>query len=106
MNTTDSDYAQQPTAFRSMREAPHLTDTLEEIIHDQRIWAANVRPELVEIFSEIVNNGAEHGMSDQGAHAHVRYIPNRRGYAVIADPGPGIRAAPAYNTQRPQPKTD
>ena len=109
MNTTDSDYALQPTAFHSMEEAQQLTETLEEIIQDHRMGAANVRPELVEIFSEIVNNAAEHGMSDQGAHAHVRFMPHRKGVAfdaVIVDSGPGIRGTLARNHQLTQPETD
>ena len=47
------------------------------------------------MFSEMVNNAAEHGMSDTGAHCHVRLMPHRRGLAldsVITDRGPGIRA--------------
>ena len=94
MNTTDSDYALEPTAFRSMGGAQQLTDALEEIIHDHRMGAANVRPELAEIFSEIVNNAAGHGISDKGAHAHVRFMPHRRVMAfdaVIVDSDPGIR---------------
>lgn len=71
--------------------------------------AANVRPELVEIFSEIVNNAAEHGMSDRGAHAHVRFMPHRKGLAfdaVIVDSGPGIRGTLARNHQLTNPETD
>ena len=107
MNTTDSDYALEPTAFHSMEEAQQLTDTLEEIIHDQRMGAANVRPELVEIFSEIVNNGAEHGMSEARAHTLTSAsCHNRKSVAfdaVIVDSGPGIRPAlwPCNHTANP-----
>ena len=45
-------------------------------------------------------------MTEAGAHAHVRYIPNWRGYAVIADSGPGIRPALACNIQIPLPEAD
>ena len=109
MNTTDSDYALEPTAFRSMGGAQQLTDALEEIIHDHRMGAANVRPELVEIFSEIVNNAAGHGMSDKGAHAHVRFMPHRRVMAfdaVIVDSDPGIRGTLARNPALPEIETD
>jgi anti-sigma regulatory factor (Ser/Thr protein kinase) len=71
--------------------------------------APNARPELVEIFSELVNNAAEHGMNPEGAQAHIRYMPHRRGYAfdaVIADPGPGIRSTLARNPALPRPETD
>ena len=49
------------------------------------------------MFSEMVNNAAEHGMSNNGAHCHVRLMPHRKGLAldsVIIDRGPGIRATP------------
>ena len=51
--------------------------------------------DLAALFSELVNNAAEHGMSEQGAQAHVRYMPHRRGWAydiVVVDSGQGIRA--------------
>ena len=88
-------YILEPSTFRSMREAQELTDLLEHRLADQNLGAASVRPELVETFSEIVNNAAEHGMSPGGAHAHVRLMPHRRGRAfdtVVADSGPGLRA--------------
>ena len=69
----------------------------------------SIRPELVETFSQLVNNAAEHGMTPQGAHAHVRHMPHRRGHAfdvVIADSGAGIRATLARNLVLPQPETD
>lgn len=88
-------YALEPATFRSMAEAQDLTDRLEKNLTDRDMGAANVRPEVVETFSEMVNNAAEHGMTADGAQAHVRYIPHRRGHAlemVVADTGPGIRA--------------
>ena len=88
-------YALEPTAFHSMREALELANGREENLQDRRLGASNLHAELVEIFSELVNNAAEHGMSEAGAHAHVRFMPHRSGSAhdvVIADEGPGIRA--------------
>ena len=67
--------------------------------------AANIRPLVVEIFSELVNSATEHGMSEADAHAHVRFMPHRRGKAfdaVIADPGPGIRATLSRNPELPE----
>ena len=84
-------------------------NTLEENLGQRSMGAANVRPELVEVFSELVNNAAEHGMTDDDAHAHVRYVPHRRGRAfdmVIADSGPGIRATLEENPEMPRPETD
>ena len=71
--------------------------------------AASVSPEVVELFSELVNNAAEHGMTAEGAHAHVRYMPHRKGQAfdvVVADSGIGIRIALAYNPRLKRPETD
>ena len=56
-----------------------MTDVLEENLRERRLGAASVRPEVVEIFSELVNNAAEHGMTEAGANAHVRFMPHRRG---------------------------
>ena len=109
MNTQDREYALEPTTFHSMREAQELADTLEQNLNDRSMGAANVRPELVEMFSELVNNAAEHGMTEDGADAHVRYMPHRRNHAfdvVIADSGPGIRATLEGNSGMPQPETD
>ena len=109
MNEQETPYALDPTAFRSMREAQELAVNLEENLHKRNMGAANVRPELVEIFSEIVNNAAEHGMREDGAHAHVRFMPHRRGSAcdaVIVDSGAGIRATLIQNPALPRVETD
>ena len=101
-------YALQPTPFRSMQEAQELTNQLEDNLTGLNLGAANIRPEAVEIFSELVNNAAEHGMSEAGAHLHVRFMPHRRGEAfdiVIADSGPGIRATLGRNPNL-QPESD
>ena len=91
----ETTYILEPTAFHSMREAQDLTDQLEESLSELSNVAANIKPQVVEMFSEMVNNAAEHGMSDAGAHCHVRLMPHRRGLAldsVITDRGLGIRA--------------
>ena len=109
MNANDLEYALEPTTFHSMQEAQELAYTLEENLHDRAMGAANVRVEVVELFSEVVNNAAEHGMGPEGAHAHVRYLPHRRGHAfdvVVADSGSGIRATLAGNPNIRQPETD
>ena len=99
----------EPTPFNSLQRAQALTDKLEEYLHDQALGAPNIRPELVEIFSELVNNAAEHGASDTGAHVYVRYLPHRKGQAfdlIVADQGPGIRATLAQNPSLPPQHTD
>ena len=91
----ETTYALELTTFHSMREAQELTDTLELNLSEMDLGTANVRPEPVKLLSELVNNAAEHGMTDEGAHVHVRYMPHRRGRAfdaVVTDHGLGIRA--------------
>ena len=63
-----------------------MTGTLGETLLEQRIGAANIRADLVEIFSELVNNAAFD--------------------AVIVDSGAGIRATLARNPAFPRPETD
>ncbi len=109
MGIGETEYALEPTTFLSMREAQELTDVLEEILRERRMGAASVRSEVVEIFSKSVNNAAEHGMTEAGANAHVRFVPHRRGMAfdaVVADSGDGIQATLAGNSNLPQPETD
>ncbi len=84
-----------------------MTDALEEALATQ--GSASVNAEEVEIFAEIVADAAEHGMSEYGAHAHVRCIPHRKGLAldiVIADSGPGIPTTLRRNDKLPKPRTD
>lgn len=109
MGVGEAEYPLKPTTFRSMREAQELADVLEENLQERRMGAASVRPDLVEIFSKLVNNAAEYGMMDSGANAHVRFMPHRRGNAfdvVVADSGEGIRATLAGSPDLPQPETD
>ena len=109
MNADDLGYALEPSSFHSMPEAQELTDTLEQNLQTLDLGAANMRPEVVEVFSELVNNAAEHGMSDAGAHVHVRWMPHRRSYAfdlVVTDQGPGIRETLERNPALPRVETD
>ena len=102
-------YTLDPTVFRSMREAQELADRLEENLHDRNMGTANVRAELVEVFSALVGNAAEHGMTELGSQVHVRHLPHRRGHAfdlVVADSGPGIRATLTHNPVISPPSTD
>ena len=102
MSSEEATYALEPTTFRTIREAQEVTNILEQNLATLNLGAANTRAELVEIFSELVNNAAEHGISRQedNAVAHVRFMPHRRNHAfdmVIVDEGPGIRATLARN---------
>ena len=95
-----------------MQEAQDLTKALIENLRDWRMGASSFHADmadLVALFSELVNNAAEHGMSEQGAHVHVRYMPHRKGHAfdiVVVDSGQGIRASLARNPELPKPETD
>ena len=63
MKTEDVEYALGPATFRSMREAQESANALGESLDARGRGAPNARPELVEMFSKMVNNAAEHGMT-------------------------------------------
>ena len=109
LSTEEARYVLQPTNFRTMGEAQEVTNALEENLATGDLGATNVRPELVEICSELVNNAAKHGRTEDGAQVHVRFLPHRRVSAfdvVIADSGAGIRAALGDNPTVSRPETD
>ena len=109
MQEKETVYALGPATFHNMQGAQELANTLEDNLATRGVGAPNVRPELVEIFSELVNNAAEHGMTPAGASAHVRFMPHRRGFAfdaVIADSGPGVRATLENNPGLPKISSD
>ena len=105
----ETDYLLQPSIFHSMREAQELTNTLEQNLATRHPEAASISGVAVETFSELLNNAAEHGMSDAGAHCHVRVMPHRLGNCldmVVADSGLGIRATLAPNPDLPATQSD
>lgn len=105
----NEEFALVPMAFRLIREAQELTGELGDSLDNRNLGSPNIQAELVEIFSEIVNNAAEHGMSEDRAHAHVRFMPHRRGNAfdaVIVDSGAGIRATLTQNLNLPRVETE
>ena len=83
MNQQEARFILEPTTFYSMREAQELTDDLELAVINLGT-ASGVLHAVVESFSEIVNNAAEHGMTPEGAATHVRYLPHRRGWPSTA----------------------
>lgn len=92
-----------------MQEAQELTHTLEGTLSAGNLGANNIGPELVDIFSEIVNAAAEHGFSATAAQAHIRFMSHRRGHAfdaVIVDSGTGIRDTLARNPRLDVPDND
>lgn len=111
MNAEEARYALEATAFSTLQEAQEITNVLEDTLAGARMGAANVSAELIEIFSEIVNNAAEHGVqvSARPAHAHVRFLPHRRSNAfdvVVVDEGPGIRETLTRNPKLDVPGAD
>ncbi len=109
MNSDDGKYILAPTAFHSMREAQELADSLDAVVQEQGMGTAGVGRQLVAIFSRLIANAAEHRMSPAVNHAHVRFMPHRRGHAfdcVVADSGPGIRATLERNPNLPDIDTD
>ena len=113
MTHDNTKYVLDPASFHSMRQAQELIDVLEGNLISPRLGNSSVTPELVETFSERVNNATEHGMTrgseDEGGHGHVRHLPHRRGWGfdvVVSDSGPGIRATLANNSNLHQPETD
>lgn len=92
-----------------MREAQDLANTLEQNLATQHPEAASISGVAVETFSELLNDDAEHGMTDDGAHCHVRVMPHRMGQCldiVVADSGPGIRARMTRNPNLPTTESD
>ena len=105
----ETDYLLQPAVFHSMREAQELANALEQNLATRHPGAAGISGVAVETFSELLNNAAEHGMSDAGAHCHVRVMPHRLGNSldmVVADSGLGIRATLARNPNLPSIESD
>ncbi len=102
-------YLLPPSIFHSMRGAQELANTLEQNLTTRHSEAASISGVAVETFSELLNNAAEHGMNDAGAHCHVRVMPHRLGNCldiVVADSGPGIRATLAQNPNLPPTQSD
>ena len=105
----ETEYLLPPAIFHSMREAQELANTLEQNLAIRRPEAASIVGVAVETFSELLNNAAEHGMSDAGAHCHVRVMPHRLGNCldmVVADSGPGIKATLGQNPNLPATQSD
>ena len=75
-------YLIPPPTFHSMREAQVLANTSARKLAAQHPEAAGIAGTAVETLSELLNNAAEHGMTDDGAHCHVRVMPHRMGQCL------------------------
>ncbi len=81
------------TGFDSS-SAEDLTDQLHISLSANRQGSANLYPDVVETFSELVNNAAEHSESEIGAFGLVQFLSlgrERRFLIAVADGGVGIR---------------
>ena len=106
---TKTAYLLQPTIFPLHAGSTGAGQHLRAELPAQRPEAASIASAAVETFSELLNNAAEHGMSDDGAHCHVRLMPHRTGQCldiVVADSGPGIRATLTQNPNLPTTQSD
>ena len=86
-------------------DAHILAKLLEDALESRDLETADSRAEVDESLSEIVFNAIEHGMTTDGAHSHVRYLPDRRGMAfdcAVVDRGPGVRANPGKGPDLPR----
>ena len=91
---TDSLGVILPLSGFDSSSAEDLTDQLHVSLFTRRQGSANLYPDVVETFSELVNNAAEHSESEIGAFALVQFFSskNERGFNIaVADGGIGIR---------------
>ena len=82
------------TRFDGLGEAADLTNRVEYSLYSSGLGSANVHPLVCELFSELVNNAAEHSDSGIGAYAFVQFHSSgeeRRFTCGVADGGIGIR---------------
>lgn len=89
------------TRFDNLREAAELTNEVEYSLYTSGLGAANIHPVVCELFSEMVNNAAEHSESSVGAYGFIRFYShgqNRRFVCGVADGGIGIQSSIKRNT--------
>ena len=82
------------TRFDGLREAAELTNRVEAALYDSGLGSANIHPIVCELFSELVNNAAEHSESGIGAYAFIQFCSSGQGRKFmcgVADGGIGIR---------------
>lgn len=90
------------TPFASLTEAAELTNRVEESLYRSGQGSANVHPLVCELFSELVNNAAEHSESSIGAYGFVQFYSSgrsRRFMCGVADGGIGIRQSIERNAE-------
>ena len=95
MTAATIEYVLKPTTFQTIQQAQNLSKTLEENLLKGKVSKPSIRSRLIEIFSELAQNAAEHGQNPAGARAQVSYLPYKGAKAfhvAVKDLGPGIYA--------------
>ena len=64
-----------PANFLGVQEVQGLVRTQEDALRTRNLGAAGIRTEVVDLLSEMLRSAAEHGMTKDGAGAHVRTCP-------------------------------
>lgn len=81
------------TRFDGLREAADLVNHVEDTLYSAGLGSANIHPVVCELFSELVNNAAEHSESSIGAYSLIQFSASgleRRFQLCVADGGIGI----------------
>ena len=81
------------TRFDDLKEAADLTNHVEDTLYSAGFGSANIHPVVCELFSELVNNAAEHSESSIGAYSLIKFSTSgqeRRFELCVADGGIGI----------------
>ncbi len=89
------------TRFNSLLQAAELTNKVEYFLYNSGLGSANVHSIVCELFSELVNNAAEHSESSIGAYGLVQFYSSgqdRRFICGVADGGIGIRQSLERNS--------
>ena len=105
----EPEYVLKPPPFTIMEKGHVLIKALDDTLQGTGLGTPDVRREVVELLSEVVFNAVEHGVTTEDAHAHVRHLPERRGWAfdcVLVDQGPSIRATLAESLRPGKPASD
>ncbi len=80
--------------FDNLQEAAELTNQVEDSLYSSGLGSSSIHPLVCELFSELVNNAAEHSESTIGAYGFIQFYSSgeeRRFMCGVADGGIGIR---------------
>ncbi len=92
-NTVSSSETILPLTRFDSSTAEDLTDRLHVTLSSRRLGSANMYPEVIETFSELANNAAEHSGSEIGSFGLVQFVSSgedRQFLITVGDGGVGI----------------